>query len=177
MKYLEWLASNWYLILVVPITIITVYFSIRTYRTLKNVETESRTAEPSELPPLKSERLWQSKRAILSFVVLIVVVSLMVFSVMKKRIQPLGMGSFRASVEISDTLTVGDDIAVTPLKTTLIGSSSYTVDLTMTYKNQENAKYTNVAEGAEITFPRENAYDFLVLEVRANLVSFSITKK
>lgn len=178
MKFVQWLASNWDLILLFTIAIITVYFYIRTYRTVKDAKSGT---EASSTHPDKNHRFWLRNRSVLGLAVLIVVVSGMTFSILTNRIQLTRRPSFKAAVEISATLTVEDDVgatlAIRAIKTTLIENSSYTVDVEMTYKDQEKAMFTDAHEGAIITFPSEGGYTIEVVVVRENRASFSITKK
>lgn len=183
MKFSQWLLSNWFILLAVGIAIVAVYLAYLTNRTLHQVSSEPDKTDNSDIASaethnLKRYRHLSSIKTVLGFILFILIVSSLTFSILKNRTsqsEPPKVPILTA--EISGTASYGDNLYITLDKIIPMGDSSYKVDATVRNgKGEESIRFSNAKEGATITFPQENGYDIKIVRIDSRSTSFAIKK-
>jgi len=177
MRFIHWLLSNWFILLTVGIAIISVYLAYLTYRMLYQVGSakEPNTAS-AESDNSKRYRYLSRIRPLLAFVFFVLIVSSLIFSVLKNATRPDHHNDPVLTADIAGPASYGDDLLITLDKTTLVGDSSYTISVTIRYKTGESTKFSDLKEGTIINFPPENGYDIKIVAADDHSASFLIKK-
>lgn len=178
MRVLQWLISNGFIVLSIAITIVALYFSIWTYRTLEDNRAVILNADGTETSTRKRSRSRRRAKSVLVIAFVILGVASIAVSVWKTR-TPIRWNpsnqSYKTTALVSQTITHGSNLRITLTRIVPLGGSSYQAEGTIEYKNEQTEPFSGV-EGAIITFPKDDGYVIQVFKVNEQAATFLIAK-